>query len=322
MKTKFSLLAVLLILAFVLGACATAPAATAAPAAPAEPTKKPLKIGFSHCNLTILWMAELQTHVEKKAKELGVELVITNANDDKNKQVTDVENLISQGVDGLLIVPVDSNAAITLVEKAQAAKLPVAVASRAIASDYVLTFATGDDLEAGRLVGQYFADKLGGKGNIVFLPGPLGLNPVILRSQGFKEILAKYPDMKIVAEQVADNNRAKAVTVMENILTANPKIDAVFGTNDEMALGAFIAMKAAGRENEALIATVGGHMETFTSIKNGEMDGCVFYPNTMGARAFELLVDFLNGKTVPKKEVVPSALITKENVDQYIAALK
>ena len=321
MRSKIGFATMILIVAFVLGACAAAPAASSAAVSP-EPTAKTYKIGFSHCNLTILWMAELQTHVEKKAKELGVDLIITNANDDKNKQVTDVENLLSQGIDGLLIVPVDSKAAVQLVDMATAKGVPVTVASRAIAADAVVSFATGDDLEAGRLVGQYFADVLGGKGNIVLLPGPLGLNPVILRTQGFKEVLAKYPDMKIVAEQVADNNRAKAVTVTENILTANPKIDAVFGTNDEMALGAYIAMKAAGRANEAKIATVGGHMETFTSIKNGEMSACVFYPNTMGARALELLVDHLNGKTVAKKDIVPSALITKDNVDQYIAALK
>ena len=283
---------------------------------------KQYKIGFSHSNLTIAWMAELQTHVEKKAEELGVELIVTNANDDPQQQITDVENLLSQGIDGLLIVPVDSQSAVTLVDMATEKGVPVTCASRAIPSPDVVSFATGDDYEAGKLVGQYFADELGGKGKIVLLLGQLGLDPVIKRMTGFKEVLEQYPDMEIVSEQVADNNRAKAVSIMENILTAQPEIDAVFGTNDEMALGSYIAMKAAGRGDEALIATVGGHMETYTSIKNHEMDAVVFYPNTMGARALELLVDYLNGEEVPQVEVVPSVLITIQNVDEYIEALQ
>ncbi len=287
-----------------------------------EEPAKTYKIGFSHSNLTILWMAELQTHVEKMAETLNVELIVTNANDDAQKQITDVENLLSQDIDGLLIVPVDSQSAVTLVEMATAKGVPVTCASRAIPSDDVISFATGDDLQAGREVGKYFAEALGGEGKVVLLLGQLGLDPVIKRMTGFKEVLADYPEIEIVAEQVADNNRAKAVSIMENILTAQPEIDAVFGTNDEMALGSYIAMKAAGRGDEALIATVGGHMETYTSIKNNELDAVVFYPNTMGARALELLVEYLNGNEVPKVDVVPSVLITLDNVDQYIEALQ
>lgn len=287
----------------------------------ATEAEKTYKIGFSHCNLSIAWMADLQSLVEKKAAELGVELIVANADNDSNKQVSDVENLIQQGVDGILIVAVDSNTAAAAVEKATEAGIPVAAASRAIESDDVVCFSTGDDLDAGREAGRYCAEVLNGEGKVVLLQGPLGLNPVVLRTQGFKEAIAEYPGIEIVAEQVADNDRATAVTVMENILTANSDIDFVFATNDEMTLGAINAMKAADRLNGVYTITVGGHEETFTSIKNGEMSACVYYPSSMGATALENLVKYLNGEVVDAKIVVPCARVTQENVDEYLEAL-
>ena len=295
---------------------------SAATSASTDKTEKTLKIGFSHINLNMAWMAEAKVLVEKKAKELGVELIITNANNDKQQQITDVENLISQNVDGLLIAPVDGNAAVPAVEKAIAAGIPVVATIRACPSEGIISFVTGDDLEAGREAGKYIADFIKNKGNVVELIGPLGASPFILRSQGFNEVISGIPGIKLVAQQNAEALRAKAISIMENILTVNPKIDAVFGANDEMAIGAFNAMKSAGRENEAMIITVGGMSETFESIKKGEVDDCIYYPSSMSARGLELLVDHLNGKEVPEKEVVPCALITKDNVEEYITMVK
>lgn len=281
-----------------------------------------ITIGFSHCNLSISWMADLQTLVEKKAEELGVELILANANNNTSKQIADVENLLMQGVDGILMDAVDSSAAVAVVETIAAQGVPVASTDRAIPSDKIVTFATGDNRAAGREVGKFCAETLGGKGKVVLLLGPLGLDPVIQRSEGFKEIIAEYPDIEIVSEQVANNDRATAVSVMENILTATPEIDFVFATNDEMVLGAINAMKAANRLEGVKTATVGGHAESFTSILNGEMTACIYYPSSMGAVALENLVAHIKGEEVENKVVVESACVTIDNAAEFLASVQ
>jgi ribose transport system substrate-binding protein len=311
----------MLVLAMLLTACAT-PATPANDAPASAPAAKVYKIGFSHINLNMAWMAEVNTLVAKKAKELGVELIATNADNNKQKQITDVENLLAQGIDGLLLAPVDGSAVVPAIEMANKAGVPVVVVIRGTPSTDIVSFITGDDISAGQQSAQFIIDKLGGKGNVVELVGALGATPFINRSKGFNEVMAKNPNVKIVAQQNAESLRAKAVSVMESIITANPVIDAVFGANDEMALGAYEALKAANKAEGVKIVTVGGHMETYTAIKEGRLFACIAYPTTMGPRGLEVLLDHLNGKSVQAKEVVPVSIITKENVQKYIDAAK
>ncbi len=278
------------------------------------------KIGFSHINLNMAWMAEVNTLVEKKADELGIELISSHADNDPQQQITDVENLLAQDIDGLLLAPVDGEAAIPAIEQAKAQGVPVVVIIRSTTSTDIVSFITGDDIAAGEQSAQFIVDELGGEGKVVELVGALGASPFINRSAGFNDIMAENTGIEIVAQQNADSLRTEAVSVMETILTAQPEIDFVFGANDEMALGAYEAVNAAGRAEDIKIITVGGHIETYTAIKEGRLHACIAYPTTMGPEGLQVLVDHLDGKEVEEKVVVPVAVITAENVQDYIDA--
>ena len=278
----------------------------------------PIKIGFSQMMLNAAWMGELKMLTERKAEELGIELLYANAENDKQKQISDVENLLAQNIDLLLLAPVDGTAAVPAIEKANEMGIPVVIAIRATPAKDIVSFVNGDDIVAGRSAADYIATKLGGKGKVVELVGPLGASPFILRSEGFGDVISHYPEIEIVGKQVADANRAKAVSVMENIMAAAPQIDAVFGANDEMAFGAYEALKAAGREKGVVIIGVGGTLETYEGIRDGILTAAVVYPNTMGPDALELAVKYLRGEDVPNRVVVPVSLVTKDNVQYWL----
>jgi ribose transport system substrate-binding protein len=323
-KKVILMLLVLLLLASMVVSCG--PAETTPAPSEAEGTSQrvvkgpndPIKIGFSQMMLNAAWMSELKMLTERKAEELGVELVYANAENDKQKQIADVENLLSQGIDLLLLAPVDGTAAVPAIEKANEAGVPVVIGIRATPAEDIVSFVNGDDLVAGRAAADYIATMLGGKGKVVELVGPLGASPFILRSQGFNDVVATYPEIEIVGQQVADANRAKAVSVMENIMASAPEINAVFGANDEMAFGAYEALKAAGREKDVVIIGVGGTLETFEAIRDGILTADISYPTAMGPDALELGVKYLRGEDVPNRVVVPVSLITKGNVQHWL----
>lgn len=174
-----------------------------------------------------------------------------------------------------------------------------------------------DAIKSGTLAGEFLVEALGGQGKIVELQGIMGSNVAQERSQGFNDVLSKNPGMEKVATQVANFDRAQGMSVMENILQANPEIDGLYAANDEMLLGALEAIEADGRKDEITIIGCDALDETIEGIKNGTIDATIAEPPYfLGKAMVENAMKYINGETIEERVILENQLVTKENVDE------
>jgi inositol transport system substrate-binding protein len=185
--------------------------------------------------------------------------------------------------------------------------------------DKANAYVGSEDAEAGRIAVQRIMDVLHGKGNIVVIHGPNGHSAEVQRSEGIRQVLAKYPDAKIVAEQTANWDRAQALNLMENWLASGRKIDAVIAQNDEMALGALKAIEAAGKQNQIAVIGIDAIPDALKAVAEGKLVGTVFQDaRGQGALAVDLAVQLVEGKPVKHDNYIPFQLVTKENVTNFL----
>lgn len=272
-------------------------------------------IGLAMNTQTNPFFVDVKDGVQKAADEHGIELYITDAQDDPTIQMKDVENLITKKPDAIIIDTCDSDAIVSSIEACNEAGIPVFTMDRESNGGEVVSHIGYDAIKSGKLAGQFLADTLGGKGKIVELQGIMGTNVAQQRSEGFNSVIAENPDMEIVACQVADFDRAKGMSVMENILQANPEIDGLYAANDEMLLGALEAMDAAGRT--ATIVKVGCDAidDTLEAIKDGRVEATIAEPPFfLGKAILNTAFDYLEGKEVDAHVVLDNQLVTADNV--------
>ncbi|WP_420233145.1 sugar ABC transporter substrate-binding protein [Pseudomonas sp. ABY48] len=283
-----------------------------------------LKIGVSMSQFDDTWLTYLRESMDKKAKSLpdGVSLQFEDARSDVVKQLSQVESFISQKVDALIVNPVDTAATQRITKAAVAAGIPLVYVNRSPDDPKlpagVVTVAS-DDLEAGRMQMQYLADKMGGKGNIAILLGDLANNSTTNRTKGVKEVLAKYPNIKIEQEQTGTWSRDKGMTLVNDWLTQGRDFQAVVSNNDEMAIGAAMALKQAGiKKGSVLIAGVDGTPDGLNAIKKGDMAVSVFQDAKGQADgSIDTAVKMVKKQPVEQFVWVPYRLITPESVDQF-----
>ncbi len=282
--------------------------------------KDKLKIGA-----TVYYMTEFITlateGLKKEAEEQNVELTVLDANNDVAKQISQIENLISQKVDAIIVAAVDSDALAPAVQKAKEAGIPLIGLNMIINSPDVTAYSGPNDVEAGELEMQYVADKLSGKGNIVILEGPIGTSAQLQRREGIHNVLDKNPEIKVLAEQTANWSRAEALTLMENWLQSfDGQIDAVVAQNDEMALGAIQALESKGLKDKIPVVGVDAIKDACESIKNGVQDATVFQDAEKEARqSVQLAIKAIKGEPIEKDNLIKMELVTKENVDKYLS---
>ncbi|MGE5508171.1 MAG: ribose ABC transporter substrate-binding protein RbsB [Chitinophagales bacterium] len=268
-------------------------------------------MGLALSTLNNPFFVELKEGAEAAAKKAGVELVVVDAQNDANRQLASIENLIQKRVSVILINPTDSNAIVPAIKAANKAGIPVITVDRGAAGGEVVTHIASDNVAGGRMAGEYVAKLLGGKGKVVELQGIPGTSAARDRGLGFGEAMKKYPGIEVVARQEAGFDRAKGLTVMENILQAQPKIDAVFAHNDEMALGALKAIAAAGRSGIKIVG-FDAVDDAVKAVKEGALAATVAQkPAEMGRLAVEYAQKFLSGQKVDKYIPVDLALVTK-----------
>jgi ribose transport system substrate-binding protein len=278
-----------------------------------------LKIGYAINTLNNPFFVAVKNGAEKEAEKLGVELIVVNANNDLATQLQGVEDLIQQKIDVLILDPVDSKGTVPAAEAANKAGIKVITTGRQLEGGEVVTHLGYDEIKHGMTAGEFLAKQLNGKGNVVELQGIMGTNVAQDRSKGFQEGVKKYPDIKIVASQSADFDRAKAMTVMENILQANPEINGVYAANDEMALGALQAIKAANRSGIVIVSN-DGTSDALQAIKSGDIAGTMaIYPNQYGQKAVQVAQEVAQGKSLPDFIELPSIFVDKQNVDTAIS---
>jgi ribose transport system substrate-binding protein len=279
-------------------------------------------------NSTNPYMVQQLAGVRKAAQDMGFEAItLAPAKQDSiEEQVRIVEDLLQKKIDALIIHPSDSNGIVPAVEKAVAMKVPVATIGTPANSDKVL-FRTGVDYkETGVVIMQWLAEKMKGEGNLIILEGPPQADNARERLQGINEVLKNYPKIKVVASQPAHFQRVAGMQVMENLLQKFTNVKAVIAANDEEALGAIQAIKAAGRQNEGIIvAGFDGSEDASWAIKRDQM--AVTYntdPFGSGYCAAAFMVRYLNEGVKPAKVFLPfpsaqdKPIISKDTIDDYL----
>ncbi|ATE78494.1 MULTISPECIES: sugar ABC transporter substrate-binding protein [Pseudomonas] len=283
-----------------------------------------MKIGVSMAQFDDTWLTYLRESMDTKAKSYpdGVKLQFEDARSDVVRQLSQVESFISQKVDAIVVNPVDTAATKKITEAAVKAGIPLVYVNRR-PDDLnlpkgVVTVAS-NDLEAGQMQMQYLAEKMGGKGDIVILLGDLANNSTTNRTKGVKEVLAKYPNIKIEQEQSGIWSRDKGMTLVNDWLTQGRKFDAVVSNNDEMAIGAAMALQQAGvAKGSVLIAGVDGTPDGLNAVKKGSLLVSVFQDAKGQADgSVDTAVKMARNEPVEQAVWVPYRLITLQNVDQF-----
>ncbi|HCX63063.1 ribose ABC transporter substrate-binding protein RbsB [Sedimentibacter sp.] len=266
-------------------------------------------IGLAISTLNNPFFVDLEAGAKAKAQELGVTLVTLDSQDDSATEMSNVEDLINQGVDVIMINPTDSDAVKSAVEAANKANIPVITLDRGANGGEVVSHIASDNVAGGKLAGEYVIELLGGKGKVVELEGIPGASAARDRGQGFNEAISGT-DIEVVAKQTANFDRAEGLTVMENILQAQPEIDAVFAHNDEMALGAIEAIKASKRD--ILVVGFDATDDAKAAVESGEMAATVEQlPKEIGSMGVEAAVKILNGEQVESMMPVDLQLVKK-----------
>lgn len=258
------------------------------------------------------FFVSLKQGAEKAATANGMKLVTVDAQDDPAKQISGIEDLIQRKVDVILVNPTDSAAIASAIKSANNANIPVITVDRSAEGGKVVSHVASDNVEGGRMAAKYLLDKIGKKGNIVELEGIPGSSAARERGQGFHEIVDKEPGVKVVAKQPADFDRAKGLSVMENILQANKNVKAVFAHNDEMALGAIQAIQAAGLK-DVVVVGFDATADAVKAVQDGRMSATIAQkPELIGKQAVEAAKKVVKGEKVPASIPVKLELVTKK----------
>lgn len=278
------------------------------------------KVAIIISTLNNPWFVVLANAAKARSEELGYEAVVFDSMNDTATETSHFESAIADGYDAVLFNPTDADASIANVRHAVDADIPVFCIDREINSNTDATAQILSDNYSGCVaLGQYFIEVMGEEGEYAELLGLPGDNNTRNRSQGFHSVVDRYPGWKMVARQSADFDRAKALEVMESILQAHPDIDAVFCANDAMAMGAYQALVAAGKDQDVKVFGFDGADEVVKLIGDGKIVATgMQFPKTMARTAAEYADEWFKGKRdFPQKVPVAVELVTADNVADY-----
>jgi ribose transport system substrate-binding protein len=280
--------------------------------------------GFSQCTIVEPWRVQFNKDMLKEAAQHPeYQLIITDGQDKTEKQVADVESLIQQAVDVLLISPKESAGLTGVVEKAIDAKIPVIVLDRNVNTDKYTSFIGGDNVVIGQMAGDYAVKLLGGpgaaKGNVVELWGGMGTAPAQDRHKGFAGPVSKESGIKsLLAPIDCDWKQAKGYDTMTTALKQFDKVDLVYGHNDPIAYGAYLAAKDAGREKEIKFLGIDGLPdEGVTWICKGQLTATFLYARP-GVEGLRQALKLMKGEKVEKQITLPTMAIDKSNCEQIL----
>ncbi|MDX2730323.1 MULTISPECIES: substrate-binding domain-containing protein [Streptomyces] len=275
------------------------------------------KVGMSLSTLNNPFFVQMKAGAQAEAKDAGIDLTVTDAQNDASQQANQLQNFTGAGMQSIIVNPVDSDAVGPAVRAANKADIPVVAADRGVNKAETATLVASDNVAGGRLAAKALADKLGGKGDIVVLQGTAGTSASRERGKGFTEGLKAYPGIKVVASQPADFDRTKGLDVMTNLLQSHPRITGVFAENDEMALG---AVKALGSKAGKSVDVVGfdGTPDGLKAVAAGTLYASVAQqPKELGKIAVQNAVEAARGKQVDSTVKVPVKVVTEKNVADF-----
>ncbi|MDQ4504023.1 substrate-binding domain-containing protein [Sinomonas sp. ASV322] len=280
--------------------------------------KKTLTVGVSVYDMSS-FITQGKEGMEAYAKANGITLQWNSANGDVSTQANQLDQFVSAKVDAIIVVPVQADSLQPQVAAAKAANIPVIDVNTSLSGAKLDGSVQPDDVAAGEQEASQMVQALGGKGNVVVLEGPLGSSPQINRGQGIKNVLAKNPGIKVLAQDTANWKRDQAVNKMKNWISAfGTQIDAVISQNDDMALGAIQGLREAGRSGVKVVG-IDGIEDGLKAVKSGDMIGTSLQHGTVElAAGLAVAAKIARKESVNTKPVYTMPAITAANVDDAI----
>ncbi|HEX5057389.1 MAG TPA: ABC transporter substrate-binding protein [Gammaproteobacteria bacterium] len=277
-------------------------------------------VGFSQVGSESGWRTMFSESTKAEAARRGIELKFSDAQQKQENQIKAIRSFIAQGVDAIIVAPVVETGWEPVLREAQREHIPVVIVDRNMAlqdDSLYLTRIASDFVEEGRKAARWLMDKTSGNCAIVELQGTVGATAAIDRMKGFNEVIAGYPGARIIRSQTAEFTRAKGKEVMESFLKAEDprKICAVWAHNDEMAIGAALAIDEAGLKpgTDILLVSVDAIPDAFKAMMDGRLNATVELSPNMGGPAFDVIEQYLAGKRdFPKLISVNGDLFTQE----------
>ncbi|MEZ9480454.1 ribose ABC transporter substrate-binding protein RbsB [Vibrio splendidus] len=246
---------------------------------------------------------------EAKAEELGYKLIVLDSQNDPSKELSNIEDLTIRGVKAILINPSDSDAVSNAIRIANRSNIPVLTLDRGASRGDVVSHIASDNVIGGEMAGHFIMEKVGEKAKVIQLEGIAGTSAARERGEGFMNAV-NGSDLELLASQPADFDRTKGLNVMENLLAANPDVQAVFAQNDEMALGALRAVQASGKD--VMIVGFDGTEDGIAAVNRGLLGATVAQqPDLIGSLGVEMADKVLKGETVDEYVPVPLKIIAK-----------
>ncbi|MBD8099756.1 sugar ABC transporter substrate-binding protein [Pseudomonas fluorescens] len=277
------------------------------------------RIGVSIARVDDNFMTYVRTGLEAAATQQDVQIQFEDAQGDVVRQLNQVEGLLNQNVDAVIVLPVDTAATANITRAAVASKTPLVYVNRhpdeRTLPKGVVTVAS-NDIEAGQLQMRYLAQKLGGKGNVAIIMGDLAQNATRDRTEGARQVLKDFPGIRVVEQQSAEWQRSKAMDLTSNWLLAGTQFDAIVANNDEMAIGAAMALQQAGKaKGEVAIVGIDGLPDGLAAIRRGVLSASVFQdPKAQATQAVQAAVRMIKGEPIESEVWVPFELIKPEQV--------
>lgn len=272
------------------------------------------QVGVTLLTEAHVFYQDLRSGMEAAADSLGIDLHVVAGEWDLARQTAQVQNFITREMDAIVIAPVNSSGIVSAVREAGEAGIPVFTADIASDGGDVVSHVASDNVQGGRLLGEYLARRLGGSGRVAILDQPT-IASVQDRVMGFRQALAAHPGIEIVAEPAVERGlRDVAKEKTDNLLARMPDIDAIFGTNDDCALGALASLQALGR-TDVLVVGYDAIPEARTAIAGGTalVADAVQDPVAIGRRTVEVVADYLTGVPVQPRIPVPVGLVTADS---------
>ena len=325
MRKSFELLTILLLAIMMLTACQSgATQDDDAGSSQNQEDINKIKIGFSQTGNQVGWRIAQTTSIVEEGEARGYEIVYTDAEEDTEKQIADVQDILTQGVDYLIFDPREYEASAAVLDIAKEAKVPVVVVDRDVVGepgvDYVALIAP-DFVWEGQQAAEWLRDARNGQARIVEITGTPGSSAMIDRQNGFMQVISEEEDMVIVASETGNFTRSEAQKTMENIIhTMAGQFDTIFVHNDDMAIGVLQALKAAGimPGQDIMVIGIDGQKEAVQAIIDGEMACTVTCSPDYGPIVFDTIEKLLSGDPVSLHIVMPGYVIDTSNAAQEL----
>lgn len=293
---------------------------TVAGCKPAARKDGEIRLAFSSRDLSAEYTAKMSEAVVAHAASLpNVKLTMVDAQADAQKQISQVENFIAQKVDAIILNPCELEASTPAVERAKAAGIPIILVNQ-VTKSAGDAYIGSNDVEAGRMAMEAIAQHLHGQGGVLMIHGIMGTSAQLQREAGAKAVFAKYPGLKLVDQQTASWDRAKAMALTENWLQAHKgKFAAIFAHNDEMAMGALLALERAGLKKDVYVIGIDAIAQALTAVKEGRLDATVFQDAVgQGKGSVDAALRLAQKQPCAKETMIPFRLVTRENLSEFL----